>query len=58
MKGINGIKIGISGIRGIVGETLNPEQVVNLTRAFAASVFDPDWDASQDPAQNPAGNHL
>jgi phosphomannomutase len=35
MKGINGIKIGISGIRGIVGETLNPEQVVNLTRAFA-----------------------
>jgi phosphomannomutase len=35
MKRINGIKIGISGIRGIVGETLNPEQVVNLTRAFA-----------------------
>lgn len=35
MKRMNGIKIGISGIRGIVGETLNPEQVVNLTRAFA-----------------------
>jgi phosphomannomutase len=32
---MNGIKIGISGIRGIVGETLNPEQVLNLTRAFA-----------------------
>ncbi|NIM16279.1 MAG: phosphoglucosamine mutase [Candidatus Aminicenantes bacterium] len=38
MKGINSIKIGISGIRGIVGKTLNPEQVVNLTRAFATLV--------------------
>lgn len=38
MKRINNIKIGISGIRGIVGETLDPEHVVNLTRAFATLV--------------------
>ncbi|MCP5106450.1 MAG: phosphoglucosamine mutase [bacterium] len=38
MKRISSIKIGISGIRGIVGETLNPAQVVNLTRAFATLV--------------------
>ncbi len=38
MKRVNSIKIGISGIRGIVGETLNPSHVVNLTRAFATLV--------------------
>lgn len=38
MQQINNIKIGISGIRGIVGETLDPEHVLNLTRAFATLV--------------------
>jgi phosphomannomutase len=35
---IRNIKIGISGMRGIVGETLDPAQLVNLTRAFATLV--------------------
>lgn len=38
MKQIRNIKIGISGIRGIVGETLDPVQLINLTRAFATLV--------------------
>ena len=38
MKRIRNIKIGISGMRGIVGETLDPAQLVNLTRAFATLV--------------------
>ncbi len=38
MKRIQNIKIGISGIRGIIGETLAPEQVVNLTRAFSTLI--------------------
>jgi phosphomannomutase len=38
MKRIQNIKIGISGIRGIIGETLDPEQIVNLTRAFSTMV--------------------
>jgi phosphomannomutase len=38
MKGIKNTKIGISGVRGIVGETLGPKQAVNFTRAFATLV--------------------
>lgn len=38
MKQVKSIKIGISGIRGVVGETLDPEHAVNLTRAFATLV--------------------
>lgn len=38
MKRIENIKIGISGIRGIVGETLNPGNVISLTRAFATLI--------------------
>ncbi|MCP5053773.1 MAG: phosphoglucosamine mutase [bacterium] len=35
MKQIKSIKLGISGVRGIIGESLEPGHVVNLTRAFA-----------------------
>lgn len=38
MKRISNFKIGISGFRGIIGDSLDPEQVVNLTRAFATLV--------------------
>ena len=38
MKAFDNLKIGISGVRGIVGETLSPELVVNLTRAFATLI--------------------
>lgn len=38
MKRFENIKIGISGIRGIVGDTLNPGNVVSLTRAFATLI--------------------
>lgn len=38
MKRIHRLKIGVSGIRGIVGETLDPEHVVNFTCAFSTLV--------------------
>ena len=38
MKNIQSLKIGISGVRGIVGETIYPGNVVNLTRAFATLI--------------------
>ena len=38
MRTVENIKIGISGVRGIVGETLNPEIVLNFTRAFATLI--------------------
>jgi len=38
MKRIENIRIGISGTRGIVGETLSPELVVNLTCAFSTLI--------------------
>lgn len=38
MRRIHNIKIGISGIRGIIGESLSPEQVVSLTRAFSTLI--------------------
>lgn len=38
MRRLSNFKIGISGFRGIVGESLEPEQVINLTRAFATLV--------------------
>ncbi|MCP4147763.1 MAG: phosphoglucosamine mutase, partial [bacterium] len=38
MRRIHNIKIGISGIRGIIGESLNPKQVVSLTRAFSTLI--------------------
>ena len=34
MKRVQSLKIGISGIRGIIGESLEPSHIVNLTRAF------------------------
>lgn len=38
MKAFDNLKIGISGVRGVIGETLSPELVVNLTRAFSTLV--------------------
>lgn len=38
MKNIQSLRIGISGVRGIVGETIYPGNVVNLTRAFATLI--------------------
>lgn len=35
MKQVENIKIGISGVRGIIGETLQPEIVIRFSRAFA-----------------------
>ena len=38
MKSYENIKIGISGIRGIIGDTLTPENVINFTRAFSTLI--------------------
>ena len=38
MRRVENIKIGISGVRGIVGDTLSPELVMNFTRAFATLI--------------------
>ncbi len=38
MKSYENIKVGISGIRGIVGDTLTPENVISFTRAFSTLV--------------------
>ncbi len=38
MKSYENIKVGISGIRGIIGDTLTPENVINFTRAFSTLV--------------------
>jgi phosphomannomutase len=38
MKSYENIKIGISGIRGVVGDTLTPENVTQFTRAFSTLV--------------------
>lgn len=38
MKRIEDIKIGISGIRGVVGKTLNPGIVIDFTRAFGTLI--------------------
>ncbi len=38
MKSYENIKVGISGIRGIVGDTLTPENVISFTRAFSTLI--------------------
>ena len=38
MKKVAGIKIGVSGIRGLVGITLSAENIVNFARAFATLI--------------------
>ncbi len=38
MKKVEGIKIGVSGVRGVVGETLSAENIVNFARAFATLI--------------------
>ena len=38
MSRVKGIKIGISGVRGIVGETLSTDNIINLSRAFATLI--------------------
>jgi phosphomannomutase len=38
MKSYENIKVGISGIRGVVGDTLTPENVINFTRAFSTLI--------------------
>jgi len=38
VRSIDNIKIGISGIRGVIGETLNPENIINFVRAFSTLV--------------------
>jgi len=38
MKKIESIKIGISGVRGIVGKTLSTENIINLSRAFSTLI--------------------
>jgi phosphomannomutase len=38
MRRVEKIKIGISGVRGIIGDTLSPEIALNFTRAFATLI--------------------
>jgi phosphomannomutase len=38
MKWFENIKIGISGLRGIVGETLTPDNIIDFTRAFSTII--------------------
>ncbi len=38
MRRVENIKIGISGVRGIIGDTLSPQIVLNFTRAFATLI--------------------
>ena len=38
MKSYENIKVGISGIRGVIGDTLTPENVIGFTRAFSTLV--------------------
>ena len=38
MRTVENIKIGISGVRGIIGETLSPEIVLNFTQAFSTLI--------------------
>ena len=35
MKSYENIKVGISGIRGVIGDTLTPGNIINFTRAFS-----------------------
>jgi phosphomannomutase len=38
MKSYENIKVGISGIRGVIGDTLTPENIINFTRAFSTLI--------------------